>query len=104
MAFSFINSANSFTLPPTCSANATAASFPDLSISPYNKSLTLALSPLFSPNLEPPVPPAFALTVTVSFKSAFSNMTIVVIIFVVDAMADLTSSFFPIIILFEILS
>ena len=56
---------------------------PDTNISPYNKSLTVILSPVFQPNLEPPVAAAFLSTTTTLFKFAFSKIIIQVIIFVV---------------------
>jgi len=43
--FLFIKSENSSTLPATCSANATAASFPDLINAPLSNSSTVSFSP-----------------------------------------------------------
>ena len=63
-------------LPPTACANATAASFPEHNSSPYSKSLIVIFEPFFSPNLDPPVPAAFAETSTVSSIFAFSSTTI----------------------------
>ena len=94
-AFWFIKEANSWILPPTYSANATAASFPDLNINPYNKSLTVILSLAFNFNLEPPVPAAFADISTMFFKLVFSITISAVIIFVVDAIFVFVVSFFP---------
>ena len=85
-------------------AKATAVSFPDFSISPYNKSCTVILSFTFNPNLEPPVPAAFLSIVTTSVKSAFSSTTIAVIILVVLAIGTCFSPFFSYKIVLEALS
>ena len=68
--------------------------FRERSISPYNKSCTVILSPAVIFSLEPPVPAAFFDIVTTSDKLLFSNTIIDVIIFVVDAIALFCVSFF----------
>ena len=62
------------------------------------------LSPVFKPNLEPPVPAAFFETVTVWLKSQFSIITVAVMILVVEAIFTLLYSFLPNIIFLLFLS
>ena len=94
-AFWFIFFAKPSILPPAYSARATAESFPERIISPYNKSLIVILSPAFKPNLDPPVPAAFFEISTVSFKLQFSIIIVAVIIFVVEAIFLFWFSFLP---------
>ena len=96
IAFSFIKFANPSTLPPICSARAMAASFPEHSIKPYNKSLTVILQFVDNPSLEPWIPAALLDTVTILDKSlSFSITIIAVIILVVEAIFLISHSFLP---------
>ena len=91
----FINSAKPLISPPAYSASATAASFPERSINPYNKSRAVILSPVFNPSLEPPVPAAFLEISIVSLRLHFSIIIVAVMILVVEAIFFLEFSFLP---------
>lgn len=99
LAFWFMSFANSSTVPDVCSAMATAASFPEFSISPYISSLSCISSSFFSATFEPPVQAALLLTTTVSVGRFCSSATMAVIIFVVLAIGTFVFASFSYIIL-----
>lgn len=97
--------AKPLTLPPMLIAICVAASFPEHNIKPYNKSLYVIISPVFNPSLEPPILAACLHTSTFSSMLViFSNITIAVIILVVDAMGTSLFSFLPQITILLVLS
>ena len=89
-----MRSANASTLPADTIASATAASFPDRSISPYRSSRTVMRSPAFKYRLEPSTPAASGGTETSRSKSPASQTRSPVMIFVVLAMRLRSSAFF----------
>ena len=72
---------NAATVPPTCSARASAASFEDCSIRPYVSSPTAMRSPGRSFSLAPAGPVALAFTVTTSDGLAEASTVSAVMIF-----------------------
>ena len=91
-AFSFIRATKPLTLPPTCWATATAASFPEHSSTPYNSVSSVRVSPSVRYMAEPSVYAASRLTFTLSWRSPSSMATSAVRILVVLAMSIFRSA------------
>ena len=87
-------SANASTLPAVWHASATAASFPEASISPYSRSRPVRVCP-GSRYMDEPSMPVYSRSIyTGSSRPQFSTTTSAVIIFVVLAMSERSSAFF----------
>ena len=93
LAVSFISRTNPDWLPPTCSAMATAASFPEHSIRPYSNASRVSCSPSFRYMEEPSVKVASRLTVTMSERFPSRMATRAVMILVVLAISIFPSAF-----------